>query len=41
MTVVHELYDTDNEARGNFVNWYFSVVHDGEVYSTVLFSAAT
>jgi hypothetical protein len=41
MTVLHELHDTDYEARGNFVNWYFHVVHDGEIYCTVLFSAAT
>jgi hypothetical protein len=41
MPVVHELCDTDYEARGNFVNWYFPVVHDGEIYSTILFSAAT
>jgi len=41
MTVVHELYDTDYETRGNSVNRYFPVVHDGEIYSTVLFSAST
>jgi hypothetical protein len=39
MNVVRELYGTDYEARVNFVNWSFHVVHDEEIYSTVVLLA--
>ena len=34
--VVHERYDTDREARLNFLHWYFCVVHAGHLSSMLL-----
>lgn len=40
--VVHELHDTDHEARLNFANWYLRVMHDGKIDPThVLFRGET
>jgi hypothetical protein len=33
-TVFHKLYDTNHEARVNFVNWYLYVVYAGEIDPT-------
>jgi hypothetical protein len=38
--VVYKLYETDHEARLNFVNWHFLGMHDGQVNpKLILFSS--
>jgi hypothetical protein len=34
--VVHKLYNKDNEARLNFLNWCCHILHDGEIYPTLI-----
>jgi hypothetical protein len=36
--MVHELHDTNREARPNFVNWYLHAVHEAINPTSVLFS---
>jgi len=36
--MVHELHDTNREARLNFVNWYLHVVREAISPTKVLFS---
>jgi hypothetical protein len=36
--MVHELHDTNREARLNFVNWYLHVVREAISPTNVLFS---
>jgi hypothetical protein len=36
ITVVHKLYNKDNEARLNFVNWYCHAMHNGETDLTLI-----
>jgi hypothetical protein len=34
--MVHEFYDTDDETRVNFVNYYIHVVYDGNIDPTLI-----